>query len=161
MLTQPRDRSNGPPLPHASEREQLPLPSGNWRHVRFSAAELARGEQSYLKDSFYALYLAAGQPKDMGLYMSSSGHHATDFYFNPKAAHYAHSLVCYYAGEPCPRPHAKRLALVIGRTSPQSGKARQNNGRFLAPLRRAVTRLARATLAKRGDDDGTNNGGCP
>lgn len=159
MFMQFRHHEDHPPLRYACEREQSPTPSNCWRHVRFGPAELARGEHCYLKDSFYALYLAAGQPRDMALYLGNLNSQGADFYFNPKATHVARSLVRYYAGEACPRPHEKSLALVMGRIS--TSKPRKNNrlGLLLVQLWCAVTRDYRFTLPKRGSTDKTNHAG--
>lgn len=138
MLQQAASRSYDAPPP-AVGHGPTSLDTG-WRHIHLSAAQVERGEHGYLKDSFYALFLAARCPEETGLFMGSLNGHGADFYVTPEMARYAHDLVRYYDGETCSRPQVTALTPVIG-----SGPGDPRGHRRIHPLaslRRIARRLA-------------------
>lgn len=99
-----------------------PIDAVGWYRIRLSSADLECDEGNYLKDSFQALYLAAGRPAGMGLYMEFCGGNAAVFYLTPLAAHYARELQDRYDTQPCSGLPHERVILICGEPADEAAE---------------------------------------
>lgn len=85
-----------------------------WYEIDFAVDEHLPEIAGRLTDEFDALFLAAGCPKGMALFVTRASDERVAFYMSPAAAHYAHDLIEQFAGRACQPPRAPLVELVDG-----------------------------------------------
>ncbi|HKB59825.1 MAG TPA: hypothetical protein VKC56_07230 [Gallionellaceae bacterium] len=88
----------------------------SWVMVRFSSADIIRGQDQRLAEQFKAVWVTAHAPKDAAMFGSkdtAGGNHV--FYFSPRAAEIFFLLLSrYWSPMECPAPSRQSVALMVG-----------------------------------------------
>jgi hypothetical protein len=91
------------------------ISAGQWYSVILPASECGmHGKAKTMQDAFEALFQINGAPNSAALFTSHDEHFKKYyFYFSPRAAQIARSLVDEYSGVPCAAPIVEENTPVL------------------------------------------------
>jgi hypothetical protein len=84
----------------------------SWYKVTFSVDEMASGRHHGLCNGFSALFIAAGAPKNAGMFADADVM-TNAYYFSPGAIAIAKPLIAIYAGVECEAPSKSAIKSVV------------------------------------------------
>ena len=86
-----------------------------WYKVTLSVSEVASGKGIILQEQFSALFIAAGAPRDAGMF-GSRDVMLNIYYFSPGAIGFAMPLILAFAGVECQPPTKSEVHALVSHT---------------------------------------------
>lgn len=85
-----------------------------WYEIVLSREQLSEGISEKIQNEFETLFIKAGTPSEMALFCDSFTVPQFSMYFSPVAVQYASDLISTYSGDPCEKPEASQVTLLVG-----------------------------------------------
>ena len=88
-----------------------------WMRLQMSPTESA-GHYEDLQEAFFAVFTAAGAPKDAAMFVDNAAIREGAFYFSPAAAKLFEVTLEAREAKPCATPSRKSVSLLVGHGDP-------------------------------------------
>ncbi len=86
----------------------------SWYEIILNREQLSEGVSEKIQDEFEALFSKAGTPPEMALFCDTFTVPQFSMYFSPVAGQHASDLISTYSGDPCEKPEASEITLLVG-----------------------------------------------
>ncbi len=88
-----------------------------WMRLEMSSTE-SEGHYEDLQEAFFAVFTAAGAPKDAAMFVNNAAIREGAFYFSPAAAKLFEVTLEAREAKPCATPSRKSVSLLVGHGDP-------------------------------------------
>ena len=86
----------------------------SWYEVILNSEQISEGISEKIGGDFEQLYIKAGKPQEMALFCDTFPVPQFSMYFSPVAGQHASDLIAAYSGDPCEKPDANEVTLLVG-----------------------------------------------
>jgi hypothetical protein len=86
----------------------------SWYEVILSREQVVEGISEKIQSDFAELFVKAGKPPEMALFCDTFPVPQFSMYFSPVSAQYCSELISDYSGDPCEKPNASEVTLLVG-----------------------------------------------
>ena len=86
----------------------------SWYEVILSREQVVEGVSEKIQSDFEELFIKSGKPPEMALFCDIFTAPQFSMYFSPVSAQYASDLIAAYSGDPCEKPNASEITLLVG-----------------------------------------------
>ena len=86
----------------------------SWYEVILSREQVVEGVSEKIQSDFEELFIKSGKPPEMALFCDIFTAPQFSMYFSPVSLQYASDLISAYSGDPCKKPNASEVTLLVG-----------------------------------------------
>lgn len=86
----------------------------SWYEVKLSREQVVDGISEKIQRDFEELFIKAEKPPEMALFCDTFTVPQFSMYFSPVSAKYCSELISGYSGDPCKKPDASEVILLVG-----------------------------------------------